>query len=83
MNNLLREFHDHPDSVGETYPEHWRSAMGFAARMLAAAFACAVHGFIPGLFKTTASTSVAELHERMITHRHSAHRLTRLQPTQS
>lgn len=70
MPQLLRDFREHPHSVGETYPQHWRTAMGFASAMLRCAVACAVHAFIPGLCKSTASRSIAELHQRMVTHRH-------------
>lgn len=70
MPQLLRDFREHPHSVGETYPQHWWTAMGFASAMLRCALACAVHAFVPGLFKSTASRSVDALHQRMVTHRH-------------
>jgi len=70
MSQLIKDFHDHPQSVGETYAQHWWSAMSFAASLAGCALACAVHAFVPGLCKTTASRSVTELHDRMVTHRH-------------
>jgi hypothetical protein len=70
MRELLTDFHEHPRSVGETYAQHWRSAMGFALTLLVCAGACAVHAFVPGLCKTTASRSITALHQRMVTHRH-------------
>lgn len=70
MPQLLRDFREHPHSVGETYPQHWWTAMAFASTMLRCAVACAVHAFVPGLCKTTASRSVDELHQRMVRHRH-------------
>jgi len=72
MNDLIRDFRDHPESVGETYGQHWCSAMGFALTMIGSALACAVHAFVPGLFKTTASATITRLHRRMVTHRHRA-----------
>ncbi|MEQ8860697.1 MAG: DUF6356 family protein [Pseudomonadales bacterium] len=69
MNQLLRDFHEHPQSVGETYPEHWWTAMGFALTLLGSSLACMVHAFVPGLFKGTASRTITELHRRMVTHR--------------
>lgn len=69
MSQLVKDFVDHPRSVGETYGEHWMSAMGFAVTMLGLAMACAVHAFVPGMFKTTASRTVTELHRRMVTQR--------------
>jgi hypothetical protein len=70
MNTLIRDFRDHPESVGETYGQHWRSAMRFAFALLGAALVCAIHAFVPGLFKQTASRSIARLYQRMVTHRH-------------
>jgi hypothetical protein len=69
MPQLLKDFQEHPHSVGETYGQHWWSAMSFALRLMGCAFACALHAFVPGLCKTTASRSVTALHERMVTHR--------------
>jgi hypothetical protein len=70
MPQLLRDFHEHPHSVGETYLQHWWTAMRFALAMLRCALACTVHAFVPGLCKSTASRSVTDLHQRMVTHRH-------------
>jgi len=72
MSNLLKDFRDHPESVGETYAQHWRSAMSFAIAMVGSALACLVHAFVPGLFKQTASRTINTLHQRMVTHRHRA-----------
>jgi hypothetical protein len=70
MSQLLKDFHQHPQSVGETYGQHWYSAMGFALNLMWCALACMLHAFVPGLCKTTASRSVSALHRRMVTHRH-------------
>jgi len=59
-------FKDHLTSVGESYFEHMASAFSFAARLLAAAFACFVHGLLPFLFTKTGSSAVKRLHEEMI-----------------
>jgi hypothetical protein len=66
---LERWFLAHPKSVGESYFEHQRMALGFAAALLKAGFACLIHGFVPGLFQSTGSRTVAALHERMTTNR--------------
>lgn len=66
---LGRVFTDHPRSVGETYFEHQRVALGFAARLALAAFACAIHALIPSLFQTRASRIICDLHGRMVAHR--------------
>lgn len=62
-------FSDHPASVGETYWQHMRSAFGFGGCMIAGGVACLAHGLLPFLFTSTGSRTVAELHDRMITHR--------------
>jgi len=64
-----RWFLAHPKAIGETYFEHQRMALGFSASLLKAAAACFIHGFVPGLFQTTGSRTIAGLHERMITRR--------------
>jgi len=81
MSNLLKDFRDHPESVGETYLQHWCSAMSFALAMIGSALACAVHAFVPGLFTQTASRTITRLQQRMVSHRHRAARVD--EPAQS
>ncbi|MBT0670962.1 hypothetical protein HT136_21560 [Novosphingobium profundi] len=69
---LRKIFNDHPQSVGETYPEHARSAFGFGLAMLQGGAKCLVHGIFPPLFKTSGSDVVRRLHERMVVHRRKA-----------
>ena len=69
MLQVIRDFHEHPRSVGESYGEHWRRAMGFAATLAFCALVCAAHAFVPGLFKHTASRCVQRLHEHMVVQR--------------
>src|SRR5215475_6901780 len=56
----------HPRSVGESYFEHQRIALGFAASLLRAAAACFLHALVPSLFERTASRTITDLHERMV-----------------
>lgn len=70
MSQFIRDFVEHPRSVGENYFQHLRSALGFSWRLAAAAFCCAAHALLPGLFKCTASAQIALLHDRMIVNRH-------------
>lgn len=70
MSQFIRDFVEHPRSVGESYLEHMGSALGFSWRLLAAAFCCAAHALLPGLFKCSASAQIALLHDRMIANRH-------------
>jgi len=58
-------FTSHPASVGETYGEHMRVALSFAAPLAKAAGAALIHAFLPFLFTTTASLTVKSLYERM------------------
>lgn len=74
MSQLIRDFREHPRSVGETYLQHWCSAMSFATTMICVALACLLHAFVPGLCKGTASRTVSDLHRRMVTHRDRQHR---------
>ena len=62
---LSRWFLAHPRSVDESYVEHQRAAWRFSASLLKASAACFIHGLVPALFESTASRSVADLHERM------------------
>lgn len=66
---LNRLFTDHPRSVGESYGAHLLVATRFGTTMIGAGIACLVHGLIPGLFKSTGSRAIGDLHTRMVTHR--------------
>lgn len=48
-------FTKHPNSLGETYWEHWRKAVKFSYKMKLAALACFVHAWFPFLFETAAT----------------------------
>jgi hypothetical protein len=64
-----RWFVDHPRSVGETYWQHQRAAMGFSAHLFRAGAACLVHAIVPVWFMTTASRTIQKLHGRMVCNR--------------
>ncbi len=61
-----RLFMSHPRAVGESYGQHFGTALSFAGPLLLAGLACLVHAFAPGLFERTASATVDELHARMV-----------------
>ena len=67
--SLKDRFTDHPATVGETYGEHFVSAMGFTATMIKATFCCGVHAIFPFLFEKTGSNCIRELHDRMVANR--------------
>lgn len=62
---LKRLFTDHPAMVGETYPEHMRTALSFAGPLARASAGAFVHAFLPFLCVTTASDTVKGLYGRM------------------
>jgi hypothetical protein len=66
---ITRLFLEHPRSVGESYLEHQRHALGFAFSLFLAALACFVHALVPALFVRTGSTAITRLHDRMVVHR--------------
>ena len=61
MQSMKRIFQDHPAKVGESYFEHMAFAFGFSARLFRAGFAALVHGVVPCLHETTASTAVLDM----------------------
>ncbi len=67
--SLKAKFTDHPATVGETYGEHFVSAMGFSLSMLKAAFCCGMHAILPFMFEKTGSDCITELYDRMVTNR--------------
>jgi len=73
---LHKLFLSHPQTVDESYGEHFWFALGFAAKLFGAAVAALVHAVIPCLFEKTASRMIREMHER-ITDRGHAPRDTR------
>ena len=58
-------FLEHPDSVDETYLEHFRFALTFAGWLALAAGAAFVHALVPALFEKTASSIIRKLCQRM------------------
>jgi hypothetical protein len=59
-------FTAHPASVGETYGEHFRFALGVGTRMVAGGLACILHAFLPELCKTTGSRTIRSLALRLV-----------------
>ncbi len=65
-------FTEHPQSVGETYGEHFAVATGFGTAMILGGLACLVHGVLPFLFTRTGSRTIRSLHDRMVVARRRA-----------
>ena len=66
---MLDFFVKHPRSLGETWFEHFSTAVAFGAHMIAGGLACIVHAICPALFERTASRTVAALYTQMVTRR--------------
>ncbi|MCB1377633.1 MAG: hypothetical protein KDK89_04575 [Alphaproteobacteria bacterium] len=58
MLQFNRMFKDHPARVGESYLQHMVFAFRFSARLFRAACAAFVHGLVPAIHETTASSAV-------------------------
>ena len=56
MNNILKLFTDHPNSVGGSYLQHGLVAGSYSIKLFLASIVCFVHALLPFLFKTTASS---------------------------
>lgn len=61
----------HLNEANETYFEHFRRAMMFSAKMFIGALACTIHAILPFVFEKTGSTTITELHDRMVVNRFS------------
>ena len=62
---VQRVFIEHPQSVDESYVEHFGFALKFSGTLFLAAFAALVHALVPALCERTASRKINELHNRM------------------
>ena len=80
---LRHLFTAHPDAVGESYVEHMRVALSFAAPLAVAAGAALVHAFLPFLCETTASRTVKALYARITVRRPQPAPPPRRRPTGS
>ena len=67
--DIKRKFTEHPATVGETYGQHFVSAMSFSLNLFRAAFVCGIHAVLPFMFEKTGSRCVTELYDRMVTNR--------------
>ena len=48
---IVRFFTEHPESVGETYIQHFFVAIRFSLKLFISSIAALIHAFIPALFK--------------------------------
>jgi hypothetical protein len=64
--SLHRWFVAHPESVGESYAEHFGVASRFGLTMIAGGVVCLVHALVPALFERTGSTAIKRLYSEMV-----------------
>lgn len=69
---MLKASRAHLAECREDYVTHLRAALGITASLSAAALACAVHAFVPGLFTRTASTRVERVRSSILARRELA-----------
>jgi len=62
---LMNFFTEHPESVGETYLEHFFVAIRFSFKLFLSSIAALIHAFIPALFKKTASRQIKKMYGQM------------------
>ncbi len=67
MPNLLAKGRRHLIDTEMGYFAHLRRAATIGARLIGAGGACLVHGILPGLFPTRASSTIISLHEEVAT----------------
>lgn len=65
MKAALKKSRAHLENVEETYCEHMFRAFGYGFKMIGGGFAAILHAICPAVFETTASRTVARLHEEM------------------
>ena len=62
---IVSFFTEHPESVGETYIQHFSVAIRFSLKLFISSIAALIHAFIPALFKKTASTLIKNMYREM------------------
>lgn len=60
---MLKLFKEHPNSVNETYFEHLIFTLRTGSKIVAAGFACMLHGLFPFLFADFASKRIIAMSE--------------------
>lgn len=62
---LQQIFLEHPQSVGESYVEHFQVASTFGLKLMLAGLAAFAHAVFPCLFTKTASNLIVEMHQKV------------------
>ena len=56
-------FKDHPNSVGETYSQHFLKSCSFGIKLILIAIRAFVHAIFPWCFEHSASDSISKLND--------------------
>lgn len=67
---MKKLFTQHPESIGETYFEHFKFAFKSGCLLTFAGIACIIHSIFPFLFITTASTTMANISKEITERNH-------------
>ena len=60
---MIKKSKQHLRSVNENYFEHMLIALKLSSNMFYGSLLALIHGLIPGLFQTSASSKIKELYE--------------------
>ena len=69
MRNLFKE---HPNSVGETYFQHFLKSCSFGIKLLLIAMRAFVHAIFPWCFEHSASDRISKLNDVLQSRKNSA-----------
>jgi hypothetical protein len=64
--SLHRWFVARPQSVGESYAEHFGIASRFGLTMIGGGVVCLIHALVPALFERTGSSAIKRLYSEMV-----------------
>ena len=70
MKNIFKE---HPNSVGETYLEHFVKASSFGIKLILIAIRVFIHAIFPWFFEHSASNQISKLNDILQNRKDSTH----------
>tara|TARA_R100001163_G_C4964914_1_gene127184 strand:- start:160 stop:369 length:210 start_codon:yes stop_codon:yes gene_type:complete len=62
---MLKLFTKHPNSVGESYFKHMRTAFKYSLILIGLSAIAVIHGIFPFLFETTTSSKIKQMSVEM------------------
>ena len=60
---MIKDSKEHLNEINETYFQHMAIAFKISINLFLTSVICLIHGFIPGLFKKTASNMIVKMHK--------------------